>query len=106
MDEHGKISNKSINAQRKNTTKHNLIKIDQKPIPRNSHVQFLSYQKVSIELSTLCTTKYGSCSASHLSIVNLIFNKLPQLEALFAAGNWKIIPISKNYAYWVKIPCT
>ena len=38
MDEHGKISNKSINAQRKNTTKHNLIKIDQKPIPRNSHV--------------------------------------------------------------------
>ena len=48
MDEHGQTSKNIINSQRKHTTKHNLIKIYQNLITKNSHVYFLRYQKGSM----------------------------------------------------------
>ena len=89
MDEPFKESNKIITDQCERTPRLHSIRIKQSLHDKNSHVQYLRYQKGSTELSTLCTTKFSSLSESRIYIGILIFNKRVQLESLCAAVGWK-----------------
>ena len=96
MDESVKASIKSINGQSKHTARHYSIKNEQIIHNRKCACAILElskkfhgtlnfmHHKSDISVSEL---------ASRITIGNFIFNIRLQLEALFASGGWKILPV-------------
>ena len=89
MHEPVKESKNSINSHHEHMAGCYLIEIERFIHDQKHYVQYLSYQKGSTELSNLCTTKARSPSVSYISIGNLKFNILLQIESLYVARGWE-----------------